>query len=238
MAKAKRRRRQKDRRATRAARSAALAVQEAQRGTEERLAKALAADPLTDIKSLKVSVSDVMAAGVATRPVRWVIARCEPMSEYRVMNALRDRRIMAYMPMHRFCRRLRGEKRDIERPLLVGYLFVALEARHGDYVLTTLDGVEGLLKADGLTASIDPWAIVQIAAMEADGCFDHTGPRKPSYTKDQMVRIISGWAIGHNARVTSADEGDLMVQFEGIFKGAPVPMSQDHMEAVEIDKAA
>jgi len=197
-----------------------------------------AVDPLTDISALRVSVEDVMAAGVRTEPMRWVIVRCAAMAERKVMVGLSEHRIMAYLPMHRFYRRIHGVRQTAARPLMVGYVFVGLAPHQSEYDLHQIDGVVGLLKADGLTAKINPWTIVQIAALEADGAFNHTGPRKPGYTKDQIVRIVSGWAVGHRAKVVEATDGGLRVRLEGIFAGSPVPIQDDQVEAVDIERAA
>ena len=238
MSNSNRRRRQKRRRDQRAAQAAAQAVRtaEAMNAQANRKAKP---DPVTDISALRVSVEDVMAAGVRTEPMRWVIVRCVAMAERKVMTALQEHRIMAYLPMHRFYRRPRGVLLRAERPLLVGYVFVGLAPHQSEYDLHEIDGVAGLLKSDGVTARINPWTIVQIAAMEATGAFDHTGPRKPAYTKDQLVRIVSGWAKGHQAKVVEASDGGLRVEFpEGIFKGCEMPFAEDHVEAVDIGEAA
>lgn len=236
MSKANRRRRQKQRRDQRAAQAAAQAVRTAE--ARSAAPRKTTTDPLTDISALRVSVEDVMAAGVRTEPMRWVIVRCAAMAERKVMTALQEHRIMAYLPMHRFYRRPRGVLQRAERPLMVGYVFVGLAPHQSEYDLHLIDGIAGLLKSDGVTARINPWTIVQIAAMEAAGAFDHTGPRKPAYTKDQLVRVVSGWAMGHHARVVEATDGGLRVQFEGVFKGSPVPVGEEQVEAVDIPAAA
>lgn len=237
MSNANRRRRQKQRRDQRAAQAAAQALRMAE-AMEGRVKRSAKPDRVTDISALRVSVEDVMAAGVRTEPMRWVIVRCGALAERKVMTALQEHRIMAYLPMHRFFRRLRGRRVFDARPLLVGYVFVGLAPHQSEYDLHQIDGVTGLLKSDGVTASVSPWTIVQIAAMEANGAFDHTGPKRPAYSKDQLVRIVAGWAMGHQAKVVEASDGGLRVQFEGVFKGSPVSVPEDHVEAVDIPHAA
>ncbi len=227
------RRKQKQRRAERSAQAAARAVATA------KAAEAFpVVDPVTDISHLRVSPEDVIKAGTATPPMRWRIARCSVQAEARVMRALQERRIAAYLPMHRFYRWPRGRKVHTERPLLVGYLFVGLAAHQDGFDFHAIDGIEGLLKRDGVTAQIDPWAVVQIAAMEASGAFDHTGARK-AFAKGQLVKVVSGWAMGHEATVVEDTDGGLRVQFDdGIFNGSPVPIAHDHVEAVDAKEAA
>lgn len=225
--KANRRRRQKDRRAERAANAAHQSLRAVAAAIKNR---PVVTERLTDISCLRVSVKDVMAAGVRTEPMRWVIARCSAMAERRAMSGLTERRFVAYMPMHRFYRRHHGSRVRAERPLLVGYVFVGLAPHQSEWDLRQIDGIDGVLKTDGATALINPWTVVQIAAMEADGAFDHTGPKKPVYAKDQLVRIVSGWAVGHIAKVVEATDGGLQLQFNGVFKGG-VTMAEDHVEA-------
>lgn len=242
-----RRRRQKDRRAKRAA----LAAQRSIRTVEQVEARmsAKAQDPLTDISSLRVSVEDVMNAGVRTEPMRWCVARVSPMAERKIMDALKDRRIVAYMPMHRFYRRPRAllhgnaptgrAPRIAARPLMIGYLFVGLAPHQSIYDLRGVDGVDGVLKRiGGETAFISPWAVVAIAALEAAGAFDRAN-RGPVFRKDQVVKIISGIAAGHEATVVDAEDGGLRVTFErGLFKGQALSMDADKVEPVEERDAA
>ena len=64
--------RQKRRREERAAMKAAQSVRAAEAASNA--ASRPAKDPLTDISALRVSVSDVMAAGVRTEPMRWAVS--------------------------------------------------------------------------------------------------------------------------------------------------------------------
>ena len=237
MGKANRKRRQKERRATRAAEAALRAVRVAGAAGQTRTSK-VTQDQVTDISALRVSPADVMAAGVRSEPMRWCIARCSPMAERKVMDAMTERKIVAYLPMHRFYRRLRGVRHEAARPLMVGYVFVGLAPHQSTYDLRRISGVEGVLQSNGATALISPWAVVQIAALEAARAFDHTS-QKPTFTKDQIVRIVTGWASGHQAKVTLAEDGGLRLAFDaGLFKGCDVPYSPDQVEAVDEKIAA
>lgn len=236
MGKANRRRRQKERRAKRAADAALRAVRAAE-ANAVRAAK-VAHDQVTDIATLRVSPADVMRAGVTTELMRWCIARCAPMAERKVMDALTERRIVGYLPMHRFYRRIRGVRHEAARPLMVGYIFVGLAAHQSTYDLRRISGVEGVLQSNGATAFISPWAVVQIAALEAARAFDHTS-HKPAFVQGQVIKIVAGWAVGHQAKVTLADDGGLRVAFDtGVFKGHDVPYVPDHVEAVDEKVAA
>lgn len=231
MAHAKRRRRQKQRRADRSAEAAARVVRFVPR-------QPVGGDQVTDISALRVSPADVMAAGVRSEPMRWCIARCSPMAERKVMDAMTERKIVAYLPMHRFYRRLRGVRHEAARPLMVGYVFVGLAPHQSTYDLRRISGVEGVLQSNGATAFISPWAVVQIAALEAARAFDHTS-QKPTFSPGQIIRIVTGWAAGHQAKVIHADDGGLRVTFDaGLFKGCKMPMDPEHVETVEEKLAA
>ena len=231
MANAKRRRRQKQRRSERSALAAARVVPFAPR-------RAVGGDQVTDISALRVSPADVMAAGTRSEPMRWCIARCAPMAERKVMDALTERKIVGYLPMHRFYRRLRGRRIDAARPLMVGYVFVGLAPHQSTYDLRRISGVEGVLQSNGATAFISPWAVVQIAALEANRAFDHTN-QKTAFTAGQLVRIVTGWAAGQQAKVIEAGDGGLRVSFDaGLFKGCKMPMAPDHVETFEEKLAA
>lgn len=229
MGKANRKRRQRERRATRAAEAALRAVRVAEVAGQPRTSKG-PQDQVTDISALRVSPADVMAAGVRSEPMRWCIARCSPMAERKVMDAMTERKIVAYLPMHRFYRRLRGVRHETARPLMVGYVFVGLAPHQSTYDLRRISGVEGVLQSNGATAFISPWAVVQIAALEAARAFDHTS-HKPVFSTGQVVRIVTGWAAGQQAKVIEAEDGGLRVSFDaGIFKGCRMPMAVEHVE--------
>lgn len=219
--------------AAEAARAAARAVRNADAPEQGRAVP----EQLTDITALRVSPRDVQKAGVSTELMRWCIGRAAPMAERKVLEALRDRRITAYVPMSRFYRRIHGVRRLVERPLLVGYVFIGLAAHQSVYDLSLIDGIEGTLQSDGATAWVSPWAVLQIAAMEAAGQFDHTVKGK-TFCQDQMVKVITGWATGHTAQIVEVKDGTLMVRFEGVFEGKPVPLANDYVELVEERTAA
>lgn len=231
MANAKRRRRQKQRRTERSTLAASRVIPFAHRPMAS-------GDQVTDISALRVSPRDVMAAGTHSEPMRWCIARCSPLVEHKVMNALTERKIVGYLPMHRFYRRLRGRRIEAARPLMVGYIFVGLAPHQSTYDLRRISGIEGVLQSDGATAFISPWAVVQIAALEAARAFDHTS-QKTAFSAGQLVRIVSGWAAGQQAKVIEASDGGIRVSFAtGLFKGCKMPIPTDHVETVEEKLAA
>lgn len=229
MAKASRRRRSKQRKAIRAAEKAVARAIEASTAAEPRAVAMI--ERVTDVTELRVSAADIVKAGTRTEAVRWCIARTAPQAERRIMDALTERRIIAYLPMHRFYTRARGMRRVVERPLMIGYVFVGLAPHQSVYDLRQIDGVEDTLKIDGATAWIDPWAVVQVAALERSGAFDRTASRASGFKVEDIVRVISGWATGHKAVVTKVEDGTLRITFDaGMFKGYEAPLSADAVE--------
>lgn len=237
MAGAARRRRRKTNRAYEA-RQAALVADRAIAAAARADAELAPACPLTDVSTLTVSVQDVEAAGTASDPLTWYIARCEPMAEQKAIRGLKERRIAAYVPVERRWRWSRSHKVLSVRPLFVGYLFLGLTKRQSVYHATMVSGIEGVVESFGRPAEIDAWAVLQIAAAELAGAFDHTGPKRPVYTKGQEVKVVAGQFAGFIAKVVEAKGGRLRILFEaGLFKGSPFPVDEEQVAAVD-DRAA
>lgn len=188
MGTASRRRRQKDRRRQRQLAEANVST--------PNITPPVVHEPVTDISALIVSPDEVRLAGTASEPLVWYVASCEPMKERKAIDGLRERRIAAYLPMHRMWRWTRGRKRLIESPLFVGYVFVGLTPKQSVYDLLRIHGIDGLIEVQGKPARIDCWLIVQVAALEADGQFDHTGSKTPQYATKQKLKITAGQFAG------------------------------------------
>ena len=226
------RRRRKEQRAFDARRAAHQALRSAEGGLIRR------PDPLTDISHLVVSPEDVRRAGTASEAPRWVVVSCAPMGERKAIASLRERRLWAYLPMQRFCRYRHGRKHIVERPLMVGYLFAVLPVGWHPSEMQTVAGVDGVLtKMDGRIAVIDPWHLVQMAALEASGVFDHTGEKKGRFVIDQAVKISGGQFIGWLATVVGIDGDKVRVMLDGQFKGV-IPIKEGQLEAVDAKQAA
>lgn len=239
MGAANRRRRRKANRAHEA-RQAAYAADRAIAAAEQADAALAPVCPITDVSDLKISVQDLEAAGTESEVLTWFVARCEPGAERRALDGLRERRICAYLPVEKRWQWVRGRKRLIERPLFVGYLFVGIAMpRQSLYAVKRVSGIEGAVEVAGVPRAVDAWAVVQIAAAELSGLFDHTGPKRPVYAKDQKVKVVSGQFAGFIAKVVEAKGDRLRILFEaGLFKGSPFPVDDVQVSAVDDREAA
>jgi transcriptional antiterminator RfaH len=237
MGKSGRNRRRKDQRAYKARQAAFVAERTV--AAADRAVVANDPCPITDISALNVSVHDVEAAGTASEAFMWYVGRCEPMAEQKALRGLRERRIAAYVPTERRWRWLQGHKRLVERPLFPGYIFLGLSARQSIYDATRVSGVESVVESFGQPALIDGWALVQIAAAELAGAFDHTGPKRQIYSRDQKVMVVAGQFAGFIAKVVEAKGDRLRILFEaGLFKGSPFPVDEGQVTAVDERAAA
>jgi len=206
-------------------------------------ALALAKEMVTDVSALRVSVAEVEAAGTASEELRWFIARCEPMSERKTIDGLKERRITAYIPLERRYHWSKGRKRLIERPLFVGYLFVGLwflndrPARQTFHDVERVSGISGMVEVGGKRAQIDPWSLLQIAALESAGLFDHTEKKKPAYSAEQLIRVIGGPFAEAMGKVIDISGDRVRVQLVGTYKGR-MDIKADQIAAVEDQEAA
>ncbi len=196
-------------------------------------------DPVLDISALQVSPEDVQAAGFATEILVWFIARCQPSSERKALAALRERRLSAYMPIERTAKKVRDARTVVERPLLTGYLFVGLPTEDHQHLVRHVTGIEGLVSVAGKAHVFSAWKVLAIAAAEAAGAFDRSGPRKPVYRHGQKVRVSRGQWLGQLAEIVDASAEDrLRILIEGKFIHGEVDVSNDEVEAVEEFHAA
>jgi hypothetical protein len=70
-------------------------------------------------------VEDAVAAGF----VLWKRG-----AEFRALTGLQQRNIHSYLPIMIVSRRIRGKVVELRRPLLSRYLFVSMDARHGNQI--------------------------------------------------------------------------------------------------------
>lgn len=225
-------RRRKERRAWKARHQAVQAVARAE-------VPPRAACPITDISTLVVSPEDVMRAGIASELPKWVVVSCAPMGERKAMASLRERRLWAYLPMQRFCRYSRGHKHVIERPLMVGYLFAILPKGWHPDDMQAIAGIDGVLKKmDGRAATIDPWVLVQLGALEASGVFDHSGESKSPFSEGQSVKITGGLFMGHLATVISIAGDSIRVNVDGRDVKGVVPLAANQIAPHDAEQAA
>lgn len=161
------------------------------------------------------------------------------MSERKLMSSLRERRFCAYLPLERHWNWVRGHKHLVERPLLVGYVFIGLTAGQSIYDLDDVAGLDGVMMSGGQAAVLDPWVVLQIAALEAAGTFDHSWGRRATMTPKQLVRVVGGQFAGWMAEVVE-DHGDkVRVRFTGgVFQGSPLSVNDDQLVPADDPQAA
>lgn len=231
MGKASRLRRRKAHRAY----EARMAAHAAERAIQTAERHAPVVCPLTDISRLVVTVRDVEdAARFEPEPLTWLVGRVEPLTERKAVSGLRERRLAAYLPIERGYRWMRGQKREIERPLFPGYIFIGLGSRQSVYEARSVAGIDGFVERDGKPAVLSAWQILTIAALESQGAFDHTRPRGPLYSAGQTVRLKKGlWAdcIGEVVK-TDGDE-QVVVHLNYRFGKGDIAVSNDEIELEE-----
>lgn len=134
---------------------------------------------------------------------RWYVVKTNPRCEARAEAGASAAGFRTYLPMaSRLMRRrhMKAQQR-VYRPLLTGYLFVAVgEGTPGFYDLRQIDGVHSVLGrrlsnesgSANRYVSVADEAVQQIERLEADGKFDEVDYKARPFTRHDQVEITDG----------------------------------------------
>jgi hypothetical protein len=134
---------------------------------------------------------------------RWYVARTNPNCEFRAMIGLSDRSIPTYAPCEIRYRGKGAARRKVRHPILVGYVFVHLEAGRSFWEVRRVDGVaEMLYGQNGEPAPVPHGEVARFAKREDDGKYDHTrdaraAKREVAKLKANLADLQAmGWEVG------------------------------------------
>jgi|GEM_PF-2456028 len=110
-------------------------------------------------------------------PINWYIAMTEPGRELRAWEGLREQGFTAYLPMETVWKTHRNKPRErVERPLFVGYMFVAIASWQSHRAVKMIHGVRGFVMRQSGPAVIDPLFVYGLQASQCAGEFNRTPP--------------------------------------------------------------
>lgn len=141
-------------------------------------------------------------------PKVWYVIVCNVNCEKRAQTGLQQKGFVTYLPVLTKTVTLgrRKAQKAVDRPLFTRYLFVgSLEREMPFYHLRSTNGVESIVRSDGLPMPIPGELIEDIMAREAAGEFDYT--RQPRELKDvglekgQAMEVVSGPFQGVTAKI-------------------------------------
>ncbi|MDB5597398.1 MAG: uncharacterized protein JWM36_4359 [Hyphomicrobiales bacterium] len=141
-------------------------------------------------------------------PKVWYVVICNVNCEKRAELGLRQKGFVTYLPLLKKTVVLgrRKAKVSVERPLFTRYLFVSsLRREMPFYHLRSTNGVESIVRSDGLPIPIPGELIEEIMAREDKGEFDST--REPRDLKEvgltigQSTEVVSGPFQGVKATI-------------------------------------
>jgi transcription antitermination factor NusG len=159
----------------------------------------------------------------ASRPVDWYAIRSNIKCEKRAELGLREQGFDVYLPsITKWCRHSRRKTR-VQRPLMIRYLFVALDRDEPQfYRVRQTDGVECIVGTLGEPIAVPPKWVDELRTAEIAGDFDETRPANfVDITVGQRVRITGGPFTGFMAEVRRAKTGEAKarVLLQAIRKG-------------------
>lgn len=129
---------------------------------------------------------------------RFYVCRIAPRGVAKAVDALSERGVYACAPSETVWRRtLKGRKRQ-SRPLLVGYLFVALDPQAPAFRAVREAAPDlGPFVGSGSPRPVPVGFVEALAQAEAEGRFDKTRkPERAKFTPGQQVRVVSGPCAG------------------------------------------
>lgn len=169
---------------------------------------------------------------------RWYAVHTAVGGEHRAKGGLQERGFEVYLPTAtKWCRHARRKTR-VYKPLLVRYLFVALDGDEPDfYGVRRVDGVECVVGITGRPVPIPYEAIEPIRMAEARGDFDLTKEREMVvYKPGQQVKIIAGqfqgfWGVFE--RAVGEKRAKIAVQQMGKVIGAgAIELDLSHLQPI------
>jgi transcription antitermination factor NusG len=139
----------------------------------------------------------------------WYIIVTNIRGERRAAVGLARKGVASYMPVS-VKKDLRSRKREPRvLALLPRYLFVGFESDAGFWKLRSVDGVESLVRFDGVPVRVPDRVIAAFVERELAGEFDETRERAPvaAFEAGQAVEVASGPLSGLVAAVARCEPG-------------------------------
>ncbi|WP_298700938.1 transcription termination/antitermination NusG family protein [uncultured Brevundimonas sp.] len=162
----------------------------------------------------------------------WFVVRTNARCERKALNGLQERGFTTYMPVEAKWRRNGRERKRVEGPLMVGYLFAALEPGQSIYDLRRTDGVHSVVGVNGTPIQVSPWDILRFAAAEDEGAYDRTGAKRPEFKPGEMVKITAGHFKGYDAKVDSMlPDGKVRIILDTKFIRGELTYDDDQLRA-------
>lgn len=139
----------------------------------------------------------------------WFALAVASRAERKIELELQDKGFDAYCPRETVWRSHAGKRDAVCRPLLPGYLFVAVDfPKRSFYEVESIFGVSGFLGYGGTPRGIPFRWVDELRQAEALGQFDKTAPKVLTLRQDQPVRVIAGPFKGLLGLVVQARTGE------------------------------
>jgi transcriptional antiterminator RfaH len=177
----------------------------------------------------------------------WFVVVCNPKCERRAQLGLRRAGYQTYLPQTKRWVVHARKKEERENPLFPRYLFLGLrnygrpadEGGQDFYKVRGVDGVEKVVRFDGVPVQIPGAPLARLRERESAGEFDFTRLPElgPQYQPGEAVRIATATlsAIqGQVAAMLSKGRVDVLVEFMGRMTRVQVPATDlQRLEAAE-----
>jgi transcription antitermination factor NusG len=170
------------------------------------------------------------------KPKLWYVIVCNINCEKRAELGLRQRGFLTYLPVltKTVVHGRKKVERAVTRPLFARYLFVStLEREMPFYHLRSTNGVESIVRNDGLPLSVPAEVVEEIMRREQTGEFDTT--RQPTtleevgLTAGQAMQIVRGPFEGITATVRKLMPGrkaEIMIRILGSEQAVRMPLAE------------
>lgn len=148
-------------------------------------------------------------------------------------DMLRDAGYPAYVPCERHSRRLGRKMRQVVRPIMPGYIFVACteEAFSAVRAIGAANDFVRYLRPDGVywPLRLPANALAPVLLAEACGEFDYTREPPPGlFSRGDEIRVKRGLWQGYVGKIVSVGKGRAVVSI----KGAKLTLKADALELV------
>ncbi|MCB5173672.1 transcription termination/antitermination protein NusG [Microvirga lenta] len=174
----------------------------------------------------------------------WFVVVCNPKCERRAQLGLRRAGYQTYLPQTKRWITHARKKAKRESPLFPRYLFLGIKPDQDFYRMRGVDGVEGLVRNDGVPVQIPapddhPHPLARLLDRELVGEFDFTRLPEvgPQFSPGEQVRLASAFLSEFQGQVVamlSKGRVDVLVEFMGRMTRVQLKATElQRLEAVE-----
>jgi transcriptional antiterminator RfaH len=161
----------------------------------------------------------------------WYVFRAASRGEAKAAEHLQELGFDRHVPMETRWHRNKKGREPKDRPLIPGYVFVAIRPDQSVYAALQADGVSSVLGFGGEAKPISAGFVNELKARQAAGEFDRTSAKRFRLKPGDEARVLHGPFRDQIGKLISVgDDGRVKLLLSGLFSGG-FALDSDAIEA-------